>query len=144
MLMASGAWCCSDALSFERSSPSHANCQVWYDIRSHMITSSNFFSVLHRKNPSDKFLHTLFDGQKLDKVPTIDHGRFHESVAVEAYAKLKSGISSTVYVKACDIILNPVFRFLVASQDSIVFDFSDQPQRGLLEVKWSYSPFIAG
>lgn len=117
---------------------------TWKDLDFWTITSSNFGKVLHRKTPSKNLLEFLFNGPNIDKVLAIMHGRVQEGSAVKTYVASKSEQGSPVSVRACGIVLQPTFRFLVASPDRVVYDASAGPQHGLLEVKCPYSPFIAG
>ena len=129
------------AQALEGRTRQQSHCKEWTILHQCVLTSSNFGKVFHNKEPSDSFMHSIFDGN-LGNITSIQHGRRFEKSAASAYIEKKKADGQVVHLRDCGLVLHPHFQFLGASPDRVVFDTSVvDDQLGLLELKCPFNAF---
>ena len=120
----------------ESESRGQSNSKVWSTQRQGRITSSNFSSVVNRKEttPPDNLVKQLFGYTSFDN-KYVKWGRDHEPAARKMYENAKKKVNPSISVTQCGLIINTSHPHLGASPDGMVFDPSEVNSDGLLEIK---------
>eukprot|EP00117_Sycon_ciliatum_P002283 scpid62346/ scgid1957/ len=136
-------WPCSlqDAQALERRTIGQSSNKEWMDRHMYTLTASNFRRIVHCKTGQEKLLTSLFNQRSLSHIPAIRHGKQHERDAVTKYQSVKSAGGQPVSVRDCGLAVDPMYQYIGASPDAMVFDRSAHPVYGLLEVKCPYTAF---
>ena len=100
--------------------------------KSYTLTASKFFRAVHRREPDDAFISSLFATRDLSHVQDIQHGRQQEEEARKDYqeAKRQSG-NPNFKVRQSGLVLHPAYDYLGARPDGQVYD-PHQPE----DPKW--------
>ncbi|XP_063040896.1 uncharacterized protein LOC134435783 isoform X1 [Engraulis encrasicolus] len=102
----------------------------WYRVRSQRVTSSHFREVCHVRGHSAA--QNLADRMRKGVIQTaaMKRGLALEPVAAEEYSRAKN-----VSYWPCGFVIHPDAPWLGSSPDGIVFDPTEKPPFGLVEIK---------
>ena len=124
------------ALEIEKNTRSQSSCSAWHQERAFRITASRFGEVVSRKAPvNDKFLHSLFSSPRV-KTQAMKYGLDMEPMVVKEFKELAG---PQVEVFNCGLLVHPDIYWMGCSPDGIVYDTSDNPSVGILEIKSLFS-----
>ena len=100
------------------------------------ITASRFGEVVSRKAPvNDKFLHSLFSSPRVE-TQAMKYGLDMEPMVVKEFKELAG---SQVEVFKCGLLVHPDIYWMGCSPDGIVYDTSENPSVGILEIESLFS-----
>ena len=128
-----------DSLAITRAQSSEYEAQTreqsgskdWHRLRQSRITASNFKSVCCRKKDHESLSARLIKG-KIIQTAAMKYGVAHEDEAAQQYSE-KFGRD----VYSVGLVINPSLPHLGCSPDRRVYDPTEDPPWGLLEIKCS-------
>ena len=124
------------ALEIEKNTRSQSSCSAWHQERAFRITASRFGEVVSRKAPvNEKFLHSLFSSPRVE-TQAMKYGLDMEPMVVKEFKELAG---SQVEVVKCGLLVHPDIYWMGCSPDGIVYDTSENPSVGSLEIKSLFS-----
>ncbi|XP_077535926.1 uncharacterized protein LOC144148223 [Haemaphysalis longicornis] len=129
----------ADAAALEQNTRRQANSETWKEARSQRVTASSFGVVLKRPTWTDKGLQNFTSQKDLSRVRPIQYGISNEQPAVHRYVSVMKTRGHDVEAFRCGLVVDPSCPWLGASPDRLIFDPSETPMHGLLEVKCPYS-----
>ena len=130
-----------ECVEAEERTRAQSNCQEWFDIRKHRITSTQANKILIRKINFETLLEEIVNPKTDDQLPTIvkealKHGEMYEDTARKLYNRyLKYDLKHDINVRECGIVIQPNLFWLGASPDGLVTDKSHPSIIGLIEIK---------
>ena len=114
--------------------------EEWATSRHSLLTASNFYKVLSKRNGTDcaPTVEDIMYPKDLSKKPQIKYGRENEKNAIAA---LKNSREDLVIVDSLGLFQNEKYPWIAATPDGLIFDKSKpvNNQWGTLEVKCPYS-----
>lgn len=124
-----------DARNLERDTRQQANSLVWRQERLNRLTASKFSLVLQRVHPwTHAGLRNIFRPKPFTSA-SVKYGIKKESEAVHRYVDVLKNLGHDVVTYNCGLMVPPTSPWLGASPDRIVYDPSEDPPFGLIEVK---------
>ncbi|KAH9361106.1 hypothetical protein HPB48_002968 [Haemaphysalis longicornis] len=129
----------ADAAALEQNTRLQANSETWKEARAQRVTASSFGLVLKRPTWTDKGLQNFTSQKDLSRVRPIQYGISNEQPAVHRYVSVMKTRGHDVEAFRCGLVVDPSCPWLGASPDRLIFDPSETPMHGLLEVKCPYS-----
>lgn len=110
---------------------------LWFNIRKHRLTSSNFGLVCKRKTGINQknFVNTLLTNKDLSNVTSINYGKTNEDKAADKYVDYMKASGNTVIISESGVIVSKKMQWLAASPDRKVID----KDYGLMEIKCPYA-----
>lgn len=114
--------------TIERETILQSNCQKWVDIRSQILTASNFGKIC-RSRPTSKLNIVKNLIYKCFESEATKYGKIHERDALEMLEKQEQ-----IVIEGCGLFIDKEFCFLGASPDGIIIG-----SNGIVEVKCCYS-----
>ena len=114
----------------EAATREQSSCQEWHRLRKMRVTSTRFHEACHVRchTSAENLAHRILRGTVMTK--DMRRGIDMEPVAVTEYCSLKN-----VNYSPCGFIIHPDAPWLGCSPDGVVFDPSENPPFGLLEIK---------
>ncbi|KAH7980458.1 hypothetical protein HPB49_016325 [Dermacentor silvarum] len=128
-----------EAQLLERNSRRQRKSLTWCQERKYRLTASNFGTVLLRRQWTDKGLGHLTSSKDLSRVPAVRYGIANEAKALQRYEEALRNTGRDVQLQCTGLFVNPEYPWLGASPDAIVYDPSEDPPWGCVEVKCPYS-----
>ncbi|XP_042144935.1 uncharacterized protein LOC115314759 [Ixodes scapularis] len=125
----------TQARALERDTRQQAKSPRWHKELALRLTASNFGVAATREVWSQKGLHNLTSTRDLSRVPAIRHGITQEPIAVQRYMDVLQSLGHSAIDGSCGIFVDSSTPWLGASPDRIVFDPTEVPPHGVLEVK---------
>ncbi|XP_064460237.1 uncharacterized protein LOC135386925 [Ornithodoros turicata] len=126
------------AEAIERNTRQQSESPTWHEERRHRLTSSQFGTVLIRKEWSLKGLENLTRQRDLSKVAAVKYGISNEPVAAQRYKEVLHNMGHDAVISSCGLLVSPSCPWLGASPDRIVFD-PVEDSYGVVEIKCPYS-----
>ena len=83
--------------TLEQRTKQQRKCSLWFQLRKHRLTSSNFGKIAKRKSRFDQLVIQLLH-QKHYSVPSLKWGQDHEEVALRQYTEKVHKISPNLHV----------------------------------------------
>ena len=126
--------------NMERRTVLQGECKEWLNEHEKRITASNFGKIIYRiQRPSESMLKSIFKSKDFSYVRSISHGKSKEKVARTIYSNnmLKKVPNFAVYDASLSVHLS--FPFIGATPDGKMYDPSENPPYGLLEIKCPFS-----
>lgn len=110
---------------------------LWFNVRKHRLTSSNFGQVCKRKTglSQTKFVDTLLTHKDLSNVSSIKYGKDNEAKAADKYVNYMKASGNPVKISESGVIVCQQMPWLAASPDRKVIDKG----YGLVEIKCPYT-----
>ena len=129
-----------EAHSMEKRTVLQGECKEWLTEHEKRITASNFGRIIYRiQRPSESMLKSIFKSKDLSNVRSISHGKSKEKVARTIYSNKMLKKVPNFAVNDAGLSVHPSFPFIGATPDGKVYDPSENPPYGLLEIKCSFS-----
>lgn len=101
----------------------------WHRLRRPRLTSSHFGEICHAKQSSvERLADRIFRG--INQTAAMKRGLEMEADAIQEYCQMKR-----VNCFPCGFVIHPDTPWLGSSPDGVVFDPSENPQFGLVEIK---------
>ncbi|KAH9364458.1 hypothetical protein HPB48_000207 [Haemaphysalis longicornis] len=125
----------ADTAALEQNTRQQANSETWKKAPSQRVTASSFGMVLKRPTWTDEGLQKFTPQKDLSRVwpSATSNLRFHRYVSV-----MKTR-GHNVEAFRCGLVVDPSCPWLGASPDRLIFDPSETPMHGVLEVRCPYS-----
>ncbi|XP_037564105.2 uncharacterized protein LOC119443042 [Dermacentor silvarum] len=128
-----------EAQLLERNSRRQRKSLTWCQERKYRLTASNFGTVLLRRQWTYKGLGHLTSSKDLSRVPAVRYGIANEAKALQRYEEALRNTGRDVQLQCTGLFVNPEYPWLGASPDANVYDPSEDPPWGCVEVKFPYS-----
>ncbi|KAG9266390.1 hypothetical protein AMEX_G19011 [Astyanax mexicanus] len=118
------------AHQIEASTQEQSSCADWHVLRQPRVTASRFREVCHVKGQSsaESLAERIIRGTR--QTAEMKRGVEMESGAASEYCKMLN-----VNYTPCGLVIHPDAPWLGASPDGVVFDPTEYPQFGLVEIK---------
>ncbi|KAK7136687.1 hypothetical protein R3I93_016893 [Phoxinus phoxinus] len=118
------------AQKIEEATREQSSCPDWHQLRRSRVTASRFREICHVRGLSsaESLAERIIRGTR--QTAEMRRGAEMESEVTVEYSKLKN-----VNYSPCGLIIHPNAPWLGASPDGVVFDPTDNPQFGLVEIK---------
>ncbi|KAI2646375.1 hypothetical protein H4Q32_028342 [Labeo rohita] len=118
------------AQKIEEATREQSSCPDWHQLRRSRVTASRFREICHVRGLSsaESLAERIIRGTR--QTAKMRRGAEMESEVTVEYSKLKN-----VNYSPCGLIIHPNAPWLGASPDGVVFDPTDNPQFGLVEIK---------
>ena len=121
------------ALEYEEQTREQSASKDWHRLRKHRLTASNFKQICSRRKDYEMLLARLLNC-KVVQTAAIKYGIEHEEEAAQQYVQQ---FGRKVF--PVGIVTNPSLPHL----DRRVYDATENPSWGLLEIKCSMSDYLS-
>nr|XP_055056334.1 uncharacterized protein LOC129440816 isoform X2 [Misgurnus anguillicaudatus] len=118
------------AQKIEEATREQSSCPDWHQLRRSRVTASRFREICHVRGLSsaESLAERIIRGTR--QTAEMRRGAEMESEVTVEYSKLKN-----VNYSPCGLIIHPDAPWLGASPDGVIFDPTECPQFGLVEIK---------
>ena len=126
------------AFKIESSTRNQSDSHAWFTHRQYRLTASNFGKVLKRKKEDCSKLVSTMTTCTMNNlnVSSLRYGRENESLVAKYYVQFQEKYGHAgIQIFPCGLVVNPLYSWLGASPDRIVFDPTSNPPYGRLEIK---------
>ncbi|KAG9278535.1 hypothetical protein AMEX_G6421 [Astyanax mexicanus] len=118
------------ARKIEVATREQSNSVEWHRVRRPRITSSRFREICHVRGQSSAEILSQRIRKGVDQTAAMKRGLALEPVAIQEYCRMKN----TNYWP-CGFVIHPDAPWLGSSPDGLVFDPTESPPFGLVEIK---------
>lgn len=127
-----------EANKLESQTRQQASSDKWMKERKYRLTASNFGRIKSRQRNHTKFVEDLLE-QKQFSTAATQHGKDHESTALQKYETHLRRMQKPVKVLESGLFVSPKIPILGCTPDAKVIDLSVTDCYGICEVKCPYS-----
>ncbi|XP_040071585.2 uncharacterized protein LOC115330270 [Ixodes scapularis] len=128
-----------EAQDLEKNSRRQRDSATWLQARQYRLTASNFGTVHRHGEWTEKGLANLTSTKDLSRVPAIRYGIVNEPKALQRYEDVLKSRGRDVHLSSAGLFVDPDQPWLGATPDAIVYDATEQPPWGCVEVKCLYT-----
>ena len=124
-------------LEYEEQTRDQSASQDWHRLRKNRLTASNFKQICSRKKDFETLSSRLLKGKSI-QTAAMKYGIEHEEEAAQKYAQ---NFGREVF--PVGFVINPSLPHLGCSPDRRVYDATENPSWGLLEIKCSQADYLS-
>ncbi|CAN7981285.1 unnamed protein product, partial [Ixodes pacificus] len=128
-----------EAQDLEKNSRRQRNGATWLQAKQYRLTASNFGTVRRHGEWTGKGLANLTSTKDLSRVPAVRYGIVNEPKALQRYEEVLKSRGRDVHLSSAGLFVDPDQPWLGATPDAILYDATEKPPWGCVEVKCLYT-----
>ncbi|CAN7938598.1 unnamed protein product [Ixodes hexagonus] len=128
-----------EARDLEKNSRRQRKSATWLQARRYRQTASNFGTVHDHGEWTEKGLANLTSTKDLSRIPAVRYGIINEPKTLQRYEEVLKSRGRDVHLRSAGLFVDPDQPWLGATPDAIVYDATEDPPWGCVEVKCPYT-----